>query len=178
MADFGDALWGARDKPAATNGRVDLLSPMPTADVPGTNMVSPGAKDAPRARLDGNVARGPVADLFFSSDNVEALQEGIRYRVYTESGNEMVVGRQSDGELAVIMRSIYWTYGRNALDDVVGQVRALNARVLDYAVPEVLSAARMHERYRRDISTLPQPMDRPVLDTKKGSRQGEFKAFF
>lgn len=178
MADFGDAHWGARVKPATANGRIDLLSPMPAFDVQDGGVVSSGAKDAPRARLDGNVSRGPVADLFFSADNVEALQQGIRYRVYVESGNEVVVGRQSDAELAIIMRSTYWTYGRNAPDDVVGQVRALNARVLDYAVPEVLSAARMHERYRRDVSTLPVPMDRPTLDSKKGSRQGEFKGFF
>jgi hypothetical protein len=47
-----------------------------------------------------------VAQLFFSDMNLEALQQGIRYRVYVDSDNLIVIGPQSVEALESIRRSI------------------------------------------------------------------------
>jgi hypothetical protein len=101
--------------------------------------------------------------------NIDALQEGIRYKVYNKSG--ISIGRQSDNELKVIMRSIYLQYAVNDGSDCVAQVKKLNAAVLNWAVPEVLSNVLQYQTYRKDASTLPLPFDNPQLQTMKGTRQ-------
>lgn len=112
-----------------------------------------------------------LARVFFSGDNVDVLQEGLRHGVYKSSGRErLIVGRQSDVELGIIMRSKYQSHARNASGGVREQVAELNARVLDYCVPNVLSEARMHKTYVRNLETLPTPMERGQIASSKGTR--------
>lgn len=110
--------------------------------------------------------------LFMSPLNVDVLQDAIRYRVYVESDREHVIGRQSDTELAIIMRSILLQHGRN--DDggncTVARVRELNAEVLAFCVPRVLQEVRGYIRYRGDVSAMPMPMERGQTATSKGDR--------
>lgn len=174
---------GAAAAPASyANGRVDLLSPMPTMQIPAYAPQAGGAAgggcDAFRKQaLTGTLTSSAVSDLYFSDANVSAVQEGLRYRVYVETDGRHVIGRQSDTELRVIMRSIYLTYSRNLPGGVVDQVRELNRRVLEWAVPEVLSNLKQHLTYLRDASTLPMPLERGELMTAKGGRTLELKRF-
>lgn len=197
---------GAASGPASyANGRVDLLSPMPTMQIPayarppgGAVGVAPGDPNGAsgiwtggsgagatgarcdayaRQALTGTLTANPVSDLYFSDANVAALQEGLRYRVYKETDGKYVIGRQSDTELRIVMRSIYLTYSRNLPGSVVDQVRELNRRVLEWTVPEVLSNLKQHLTYMRDASTLPMPLERGELMTAKGSRTLELKRF-
>ena len=117
-----------------------------------------------------------VSDLFFSSGNVELLQEAIRYGVNAQTG--LVISRQSDVELGVVMRSIYLQEADNDdAADLVKQVRALNTSVLAFCVPRVAQEANMYRQYRRDISTLPTPLPRGELATSKGDRSLTMKSF-
>lgn len=110
-----------------------------------------------------------AAQLFFSRANTEALQSGIRYRVHVESGGRHTIGRQSERELAVVMRSILLQYGRNNdAEDAVAQVRELNARVLRFCVPRIISEADAYAHYRRDVDASPALMDRGVASSTKG----------
>ena len=120
-----------------------------------------------------------VSDLFMSRTNVDALQDAIRYRVSVESDGRHVVGRQSDVELGIVMRSVLLTEGRNVEDahTVVGQVRALNAAVIAYCVPRIVGEADAYLRYRTDLATLPVPMDRGGLATTKGDRSLGMREF-
>lgn len=179
-ADFPGAATG----PALyANGRVDLLSGMPTLQIPAYQRKSDvpicGGADAFRkTALTGTLTTNSVSDLYFSDTNINALQEGIRYRVFQETNGRHVIGRQSDTELKVVMRSIYLQYSRNLPGDPVAQVREMNRRVLDWAVPEVLSNLKQHLTYLRDASTLPMPLDHGQLMTAKGARTLEMKSFF
>ena len=137
-----------------------------------------GEDAAAGAALD-SLGRGlqatPVARLFFHPVNVDALQHGIRYGVYRASG--LVVGRQSERQLGLVMRSVYLQHARNREAELVGQVRELNALVLEYCVPVVHREARMYQTYLRDASTLPEPLPRGELATMKGERTLEVKRF-
>ena len=159
------------------NGRVDLLSPLPTMNIPNYQQATVSNNNFYREAVYGQMDRSPASDLFFSTDNIEALQSGIRYRVYKETDN--VIGRQSDTELKIVMRSIFIQYfENNPRIPVIEQVRALNAHVLDYTVKDVVSNLKQYIKYRKDASTLPTPIQRPQLDTKKGSRTLELKGWF
>lgn len=125
----------------------------------------------------GIVARNPVSELFFSDLNIDALQQGIRNGVYHKSCQKHVIGRQSDEELKVIMRSIYLQHAKNRPFEVLEQVRELNAHVLTYAVERVLNEVTMYKRYREDVASLPDPMDRAANTSSKGSRVLEIREF-
>jgi hypothetical protein len=118
-------------------------------------------------------------NLFMSKKNLDALQDAIRYRVWVETGGRQVIGRQSDAELTVVMRSIALQHARNdGRSDPVEQVRDLNSRVLNWTVPRIVGELSQYLQYRQDASTLPMPMAHGGLATSKGTKNLEFKRFF
>lgn len=127
--------------------------------------------------VQGHFTPNEVSNLFFSCNNIDVLQNGLRYKIYQLTNGKHVIGRQSDQDLKIIMRSIYLQYSKNLPKDVVGQVRELNALVLEWAVKEVLSNVKQYDKYRMDVSTLPVPMARPPLMTNKGSKTLERTSF-
>jgi hypothetical protein len=131
--------------------------------------------------LSKSIAPSRVATLFMSRKNVEALQEGIRYRVFVASAGRHTIGRQSDAELSIVMRSILLQEGRNlsegGVEGTVAQVRALNASVLAFCVPRIVGEADGYVRYRSDVANLPVPMAYGALSTTKGSRSLEENHF-
>lgn len=117
-----------------------------------------------------NIDMTPLARLFFSRLNLDALQQGLQWRVFSESGGRYNISRQSDTELHIIMRSIYLQESRNIPHDIVGQVRVLNASVLEFCVPRILEEIRMYTQFQQDISTMPVPLPRGEIASQKGSR--------
>lgn len=114
-----------------------------------------------------------LSAIFLSDDNVNLLQIGIRNKILNLSNGKYNIGKQSDIDLKIIMRSIYFQYGKNTSNDLRAQVLDLNTRVIDWCVPEILSNIKQSDKYIMDISTLPVPLDRPNLTTQKGLRQLE-----
>lgn len=160
----------------ATNGRVDLMTPVVQ---PGwaQQVQQQGANNTfYREALYGRITRTPVSDMFFCPQNIDILQDAIRYKVYKET--DIVIGRQSDQELKIIMTSMFFRYARHVANDVVGQVRELNSHVITYAVKEVLTNLKQYIGYRRDASTMPLPLDNPQLMGTKGTKTLEIKTFF
>jgi len=70
----------------------------------------------------------------------------------------------------IVMRSIYYQYGKNSADNIREQVLDLNIRVIEWCVPEIISNIKQSIQYLKDISTLPEPLDRSVLPSKKGTK--------
>jgi hypothetical protein len=116
-------------------------------------------------------ATNRVSVLFFSDLNVGAVQQGVRYRVYVDSEGRHQIGNQSEQELLAIMRSVYLDYCRNLPYDYVGQVRALNGRVIAYAVPKIVSELDMRMHYIRDINTPPAVLQPAVATNVTGAKQ-------
>jgi hypothetical protein len=117
-----------------------------------------------------------VSAVFFSDHNVNLLQQGIRNKVLNVSNGKYNIGKQSDIDLKIIMRSIYFQHGKNS-NKVKEEVLDLNTRVIDWCVPEILSNIQQSDKYIMDISTLPIPMDLPNLTTQKGLRTLEIMKF-
>jgi len=162
---------------ADMNGRIDLLSDLPELDIPEYQRRSVNNTNYTNEAIYGQITPTNLSNLFFSEMNIEALQQGIRYKVYVETNGKYTIGRQSDQELKLVMRSIYYQYALNLNTDCVTQVKELNAKVLDWCVKEVKSNLLQFQIYRQDVSTMPMPLDRSPLITNKGTRVLEIKRF-
>lgn len=127
--------------------------------------------------IQGVHTKTPLNDLFFSSKNIDALQLGIRNLVANRTNNEFVIGKQSEVELQVIMRAIYLSDAKHLPYDIIGQVKQLNEKVLDYCVPRILEEIRMFNHYKNDVSRLPMPLDRGEFSSAKGTRFLEQREF-
>lgn len=160
-----------------SNGRIDLMSQAPSLAIPQYQPSDRDNGSFVNEATTGQIAASPLSELFFSKCNMDALQQGIRYKVWVETDGKHVIGRQSDNELKIVMRSIFYQYAKHDKRPLVEQVRELNAYVLAWSVPEVLSNLQQYEAYRRDASTLPMPLERAQLSTTKGTKVLEIKSF-
>lgn len=160
-----------------SNGRIDLLSPMSSFQINPTQDARNNRALFPKEAHRGQIASNPISDLYFSPNNVQVLQDGIRYKVWKDTNQQYVIAPQNEQELRIVMRSIYFQYAQHRPNDIVEQVRSLNAKVLEWVVPEVISNMRQFEKYRQDASQLPMPMDRAPLMTQKGTKVLEIKSF-
>jgi hypothetical protein len=124
-----------------------------------------------------NISNTELSNLFFSQMNIDALQKGLRNLVYERTNQKTIIGKQDETELKIIMRSIFLQYGKNQNSNIIQQIRELNGLVLNWAVPEIISNLKQHEIYKKDISTLPMPLERAQLTTQKGTRVLEIKSF-
>lgn len=112
----------------------------------------------------------PVSELFFSHHNIDILQNGIRYSVFKRTSDLKVIDGQSENELLIIMRSIYLQYCKHKPYNIVEQVRDLNSKVLDFAVPRILVELNQYVNYKKDASALPIPLEHSKNVSSKGTK--------
>lgn len=112
----------------------------------------------------------PVSELFFSKHNINILQNGIRYSVFKKTSDLTVIDNQSENELLIIMRSIYLQYCKHKPYNIIQQVKDLNTKVLDFAIPRVLVELNQYVNYKKDASSLPIPLEHSTNVSSKGTK--------
>ena len=117
--------------------------------------------------IKGILEENSLNSLFFSDMNVKAIQDTLRYRVYQNTNQ--VISEQSSNDLYIIMRSIMLQYAnfRVGIDNILDEIRRLNAKVLEYSVENVTSNVKQHQGYVEDLSKLPIPMEHPSYHNKR-----------
>ena len=120
--------------------------------------------------IKGNFEKNCVNDLFFSQQNIDALQIGLKNMVANKTNGKHIIHPQSETELSIIMRSMYLQYGLNLETNIVEQVKDLNKKVLDFAVPRILVDLEQYEKYLKDASKVHVPMERSVNLSNKGNK--------
>ena len=149
------------------NGRVNAVTPVNNYNIK-TNVEN--SSENSTNIISRNMNCTDVSSIFFSDKNIELLQYGIRNKILNSTNGKYNIGKQSDIDLKIIMRSIYFQHGKNAPNNINAQVLDLNNRVIEWCVPEILSNIKQSEHYIMDISTLPIPLDRSTLPSQKGLR--------
>ena len=117
-----------------------------------------------------------LSSTFFSIDNIQIIQNGIRSGVYNMSDKKHIIDEQDYDTIKTIMRSVYLQYSLNQENNIKEQVEALNQLVLEYSVPKVYNELLSYLKFRRDISTLAVPMENPSMMTN--DKTVELKNFF
>ena len=110
----------------------------------------------------------PVSGPFFSAQNFEAIQTGLRQIMLQKTG--YLIRRQSDEQLSIVMRATYATHARYPVDDPNREIQRLNAIVLAEIAPGVATAMSQYIQYLKDASELAVPTDRPESTSAKGTK--------
>ena len=121
--------------------------------------------------LTGTLMMTPLTKLYFSPQNVKAVQNAIRYKVWAKSLGKLIIAEQDETDLVIVMRSIYLQYGRNMPTDITAQISELNERVCDSILPGIVSNALQYEQYLVDKYTLTTPISRPTCMNSAGTKQ-------
>jgi len=121
-------------------------------------------------------SENPLNQAYFSQQNIEIIQNSIKYAVYIQS--KYKIGRQSNIQLKIIMRSIYLQYGQNLCYDIRKQITKLNKLVIDYSVKQIISNILQYIGYKKDVSTIPTPMARPKYLSSAGTKTLQPNHFF
>ena len=161
------------------NGRVNILEPPPPNVVfqMQEKIAIKNKSTEYRDPLAGIWEDNLLAKLYFSKENVQIIQNGLRAGVYNMSNNEFVIAPQNVDTLKIIMRSIYLQHAANQFNNISQQIFELNNMVLEYCVQQVYSEAQGYMKYINDVSTLVVPIAHPI-DADNTDRVLEFKKWF
>lgn len=97
------------------------------------------------------IADSLLSKLFFSENNIDLIQLELKKKVYEKTDNKYLIGRQSDTELLIVMRSIFLQNSKNLDTKLKEQIITLNNLVLNYCVDNVISGILAHIGYIKDI---------------------------
>ena len=121
--------------------------------------------------LRGSACNTPLATMFFSFANMQIVQNAIRYQVWERSNGQAVIGRQSDDELLIVMRSIFLQYAKHLPHHISEQIGELNEIVTSQIVPSILSEVTGHLIYLKDkfsgLTPLPPPVNVNIAGLKR-----------
>ena len=106
---------------------------------------------------------------FFSKGNINIIQNELRYLVHKEIGK--VISSQSETELIIIMRAIFFQHAKNLDTNIPEQISELNSIVIQSILPKILSNVKQYQEYLKNKSQIPLPMDRSINVNNKGIKQ-------
>lgn len=159
------------------NGRVNIIQPNTQNQFSMYDRIPAKQCTTYRNATEGIFEETPLIQEFFSKQNIDKIQNGIRMGVYRMSNGQYNIGPQDCDALKIIMRSIFLQNSVNIPNDIGQQVNALNQLVLQYTVPQVYEEAKGYLKYLYDASTMYTPMEHPTL-SYTNDKQLEFKGWF
>ena len=160
-----------------TNGRIDIKTPNTSALFQMYDKIPANQCVTFRNATEGLWSQTPLSQAFFSQQNIQIIQNGIRAGVYNRSNGQYVIGPQDCDSLKIVMRSVFLQYSANQPKNYQQQITQLNKIVLEYCVQQVYSEAQGYMKYVDDASTLVVPLAHPVM-TSNNDRQLELKPWF
>ena len=155
----------------SSNGRIDIINKTQSPDL--SNLFAmydkiPANQCATfREPTLGQWDETSLSKAYFSTENIQIIQNGIRSGVYKKSNQQYVVAPQDCDSLKIIMRSVFLQHSANQTNNIAQQISELNKIVLDYCVFHVYSEAQGYMKYLHDVSTLAVPLATPIVETYK-----------
>ena len=113
----------------------------------------------------GILEESNLSRLFFSPQNIEAIQGMIRYYVYKLTGGQ-IVSNQSQDEIFIVMRSILLQYANFLSSNVLNEIKRLNSKVVNICSEKVSIELDQYNHYIDDLQKLPVPLDNPHYANK------------
>ena len=159
------------------NGRVDIKSPNTSTLFEMYDKIPANQCVTFRNPTEGLWTDTQLSKAFFSQQNIQQLQNGIRAGVYHKSNGQYTIGPQDCDSLKIVMRSVYLQHAANQPNNITKQVAELNKIVLNYCIQQVYSEAQGYMKYLDDASTLVVPIAHPIM-ANNSDRELEFKTWF
>jgi hypothetical protein len=161
----------------SNNGRVDIKSPNTSTLFEMYDKIPANQCVTFRNPTEGLWTDTTLSQAFFSQQNIQILQNGIRSGVYHKSNGQYTIGPQDCDSLKIVMRSVYLQNAANQPNNITEQIAELNKIVLNYCIQQVYSEAQGYMKYIDDASTLVVPIAHPVM-ANNTDRELEFKTWF
>jgi hypothetical protein len=159
------------------NGRVDIKSPNTSTLFQMYDKIPANQCVTFRNATEGLWTSNSLSDAFFSQQNIQIIQNGIRAGVYHRSNGQYTIGPQDCDSLKIVMRSVFLQNSANQPNNITQQITQLNNIVLEYCIQQVYSEAQGYMKYINDASTLVVPISHPVMGNEN-DRQLELKPWF
>ena len=159
------------------NGRVDIKTPNTSTLFQMYDKIPANQCVTFRNPTEGLWTSDSLSNAFFSQQNIQIIQNGIRAGVYHRSNGQYVIGPQDCDSLKIIMRSVFLQNSANQPNNITQQIAQLNKIVLEYCIQQVYSEAQGYVKYINDASTLVVPISHPVM-ADDNDRQLELKPWF
>jgi hypothetical protein len=159
------------------NGRVNIKTPNTSALFQMYDKIPANQCVTYRNATEGLWNETSLSQAYFSQQNIQIIQNGIRSGVYERSNGQYLIGPQDCDSLKIIMRSVFLQHAANQLNNIPQQIAELNKIVLNYCIQQVYSEAQGYMKYVDDVSTLVVPIAHPVQATSS-DRTLEFKGWF
>jgi hypothetical protein len=155
----------------SSNGRVDIINKTQSPDLKNLfamyDKIPANQCATFREPTLGQWDETPLSKAYFSKENIQIIQNGIRAGVYQKSNKQYVVSPQDCDTLKIIMRSVFLQHAANQARNLSGQIEELNKIVLDYCIYHVYAEAQSYMKYLHDVSTLAVPMASPVVESQR-----------
>jgi hypothetical protein len=159
------------------NGRVDIKTPNTSKLFQMYDKIPANQCSTFRNPTEGLWDETILSRAFFSFQNINIIQNGIRAGVYKRSNGQYTIGPQDCDSLKIVMRSVFLQNAINKNNNIPQQIEALNQMVLNYCIQQVYGEAQGYLKYLDDASTLVVPIAPPVM-ADNSDRELEFKAWF
>ena len=161
------------------NGRINIIQPPDIHKKFGMTEKIPIEHKSTdyRNAVKGDLEKNTLNTLFFSKENIQMLQNGIRVGVYEKSNQKYILSNQNENNLKIIMRNIYMDYAAYNPNTITQEIEKLNKLVLDYCVPMVYNESIAYEKYCYDQSTIVRPLELPK-NHDRNFKQLELKPYF
>ena len=157
--------------PQTANGRVNILEPELDTKALFTlyDKMPVNIPTSFRDATKGEWNETNLSRAFFSRENVQIIQNGIKAGVYYKSNRQYVIADQNVDIHHIIMRSIFMQNSINVETNIPQQISQLNNLVTEFSVPRIYSTLISHNKYIRDASMMPEPLSHPKM--MKSSKQ-------
>jgi Family of unknown function (DUF5761) len=161
----------------SNNGRIDIKTPNTSALFQMYDKIPANQCVTFRNPTEGLWTQTILSQVFFSQQNIQMIQNGIRAGVYNRSNGQYVIAPQDCDSLKIIMRSVFLQHAANQSNNIEKQIVELNKIVLNYCIQQIYGEAQGYMKYIDDVSTLVVPIAHPVM-ANDNDRQLEFKSWF
>ncbi len=166
----------------SSNGRVDVFGSKESPDISNLfamyDKIPANQCTTFREPTLGQWDETTLSKSYFSQNNIQIIQNGIRAGVYKRSNGQYTVAPQDCDSLKIIMRSIFLQHSVNLDQNIQGQIEELNKMVLEYCIHNVYSEAQSYMKYLYDVDTLAVPLATPVMVSQNDRRNYKMPSWF
>jgi len=141
---------------------------------PSYNMYESQSSGVPntyeRTALKGQHTETTLNQVFFSEANIDIIQNAIRKTVWEKTNNKHVIGRQSNTELVIVMRAIFFQHAKNLPTGIKDQIKDLNQLVVNDVVPNIIVQIEQYLKYLENKAQIPDPIPRSLNVSSAGTK--------
>jgi hypothetical protein len=151
---------------AQYNGKINIMGPNISTKFSMMDKIPVNTNTNYQNVLTGNFERSRLSDAYFSKQNIQIIQNGIRKGVYDKSQQKILIDNQPEDQIVTVMRSMYLQHSKNLEINITQQIEELNAHVLQYCINNIFNEAVAYLKYKEDASTMHRPMQHPIYSNK------------